>query len=168
MRVALLAAIVICVAAGSAGAQPSKMNPLSSGVDAASAAGLQPVPASLTVEVPVLEVIQVGNARVSALEPQARVAIMKVKAPRVEPIRGVNVELAKIELDRAASRPITGADVTVVRPSEIESFNTAAVNALLASSPTEPLPKEYPDDKAFFTVTFFFNESPEGQGAPAP
>ena len=54
-------------------------------------------------------------------------------------------------------------DVTVVRPSEIESFNTAAVNALLASSPTEPLPKEYPDDRAFFTVTFFYNESPPGQ-----
>jgi TonB family protein len=54
-------------------------------------------------------------------------------------------------------------DVTVVRPSEIDSFNTAAVNALLASNPTEPLPKEYPDDKAFFTVTFFYNETPPGQ-----
>jgi TonB family protein len=54
-------------------------------------------------------------------------------------------------------------DVTVVRPSEIESFNTAAVNALLASNPTEPLPVEYPDDKAFFTVTFFYNEAPPGQ-----
>jgi TonB family protein len=59
----------------------------------------------------------------------------------------------------------TGAltDVTVVRPSEIDSFNTAAVNALLASNPTTPLPPEYPDDKAFFTVTFFYNESPPGQ-----
>lgn len=54
-------------------------------------------------------------------------------------------------------------DVTVIRPSEIESFNTAAVNALLASNPTVPLPPEYPDDKAFFTVTFFYNESPPGQ-----
>ena len=53
-------------------------------------------------------------------------------------------------------------DVTVVRPSEIESFNTAAVNALLASNPTTPLPPEYPDDKAFFTVTFYYNESPPG------
>ena len=51
-------------------------------------------------------------------------------------------------------------DVTVVRPSEIDSFNTAAVNALLASNPTTPLPPEYPDDKAFFTVTFYYNESP--------
>jgi TonB family protein len=54
-------------------------------------------------------------------------------------------------------------DVTVIRPSEIESFNTAAVNALLASNPTVPLPPEYPDDKAFFTVTFFYNENPPGQ-----
>jgi TonB family protein len=54
-------------------------------------------------------------------------------------------------------------DVSVIRPSEIESFNTAAVNALLASSPTVPLPPEYPDDKAFFTATFFYNESPPGQ-----
>jgi TonB family protein len=54
-------------------------------------------------------------------------------------------------------------DVTVIRPSEIESFNTAAVNALLASDPTTPLPPEYPDDKAFFTVTFYYNESPAGQ-----
>ena len=30
----------------------------------------------------------------------------------------------------------------------------------LASNPTQPLPPEYPADKAFFTVTFFFNESP--------
>ena len=54
-------------------------------------------------------------------------------------------------------------DVTVIRPSEIDSFNTAAVNALLASNPTTPLPPEYPDDKAFFTVTFYYNESPPGQ-----
>ena len=54
-------------------------------------------------------------------------------------------------------------DVTVIRPSEIDSFNTAAVNALLASNPTTPLPPEYPDDKAFFTVTFYYNESPPGR-----
>jgi len=54
-------------------------------------------------------------------------------------------------------------DVTVIRPSDIESFNISAVNALRASSPTTPLPPEYPDDKAFFTVTFFYNENPPGQ-----
>jgi TonB family protein len=51
-------------------------------------------------------------------------------------------------------------DITVIQPSPIESFNTAAMNALRSSNPTEPLPPEYPDDKAFFTVTFYYNESP--------
>jgi TonB family protein len=54
-------------------------------------------------------------------------------------------------------------DLTIVRPSEIDSFNRSAANALMMSNPTTPLPPEYPDDKAFFTVTFFFNESPAPQ-----
>jgi len=54
-------------------------------------------------------------------------------------------------------------DVQVVQGAPIDSFNTAAMNALLASNPTEPLPPEYPADKAFFTVTFYYNESPGGQ-----
>lgn len=51
-------------------------------------------------------------------------------------------------------------DLTVVKPASVESFNHSAFNALAASNPTYPLPPEYPDDKAFFTVTFFFNETP--------
>jgi TonB family protein len=53
-------------------------------------------------------------------------------------------------------------DVQVIQPSTVDSFNTAAMNALLASNPTEPLPPEYPADKAFFTVTFYYNETPGG------
>ncbi|MGE0040197.1 MAG: TonB family protein [Vicinamibacterales bacterium] len=55
-------------------------------------------------------------------------------------------------------------DLAVVGPSSVDSFNTAAFNALSASDPTEPLPPEYPDEKAFFTVTFFYNQTPEGPG----
>ena len=51
-------------------------------------------------------------------------------------------------------------DLQVLRPSPIDAFNNSAQNAILASNPTQPLPPEYPDDKAFFTVTFFFNETP--------
>jgi TonB family protein len=54
-------------------------------------------------------------------------------------------------------------DVQIIQPSAVESFNIAARNALLASNPTQPLPPEYPDDKAFFTVTFYYNEGPGGQ-----
>jgi len=51
-------------------------------------------------------------------------------------------------------------DVIVAQPSDIDAFNRAAFNAILGSNPVEPLPPEYPDDKAFFTVTFYYNESP--------
>jgi TonB family protein len=51
-------------------------------------------------------------------------------------------------------------DLEVVKPSAIPSFNNASLGALSASNPTVPLPPEYPLDKAFFTVTFFYNEEP--------
>ena len=49
-------------------------------------------------------------------------------------------------------------DLTVVGPSPIDAFNNAAFGALVGSNPTQPLPPEYPSDKAFFTVTFYYNE----------
>jgi TonB family protein len=54
-------------------------------------------------------------------------------------------------------------DVAVVGPSSVDAFNNAASNAIVTSNPTEPLPPEYPADKAFFTVTFYYNEEPAGQ-----
>ena len=51
-------------------------------------------------------------------------------------------------------------DLSVVGPSPVDAFNNAAFGALSGSNPTQPLPPEYPDNKAFFTVTFFYNETP--------
>lgn len=51
-------------------------------------------------------------------------------------------------------------DLTVVGPSPVQAFNQAAYGALASSNPTAPLPPEYPADRAFFTVTFFYNEDP--------
>jgi TonB family protein len=51
-------------------------------------------------------------------------------------------------------------DLAVIGPSAIDAFNNAAIGALSSSNPTQPLPPEYPDNKAFFTVTFFYNETP--------
>jgi TonB family protein len=51
-------------------------------------------------------------------------------------------------------------DVAVLKPSSVDGFTRSAQNAILASNPTQPLPPEYPDDRAFFTVTFYFNENP--------
>lgn len=59
----------------------------------------------------------------------------------------------------------TGAltDVTVVGPCPIDAFNNAAFGALMATNPTQPIPAAYPDERAFFTVTFFYNETPPRQ-----
>jgi TonB family protein len=59
----------------------------------------------------------------------------------------------------------TGAltDVTVVGPCPIDAFNNAAYGALMATNPTSPIPAAYPDERAFFTVTFFYNETPPRQ-----
>jgi hypothetical protein len=54
-------------------------------------------------------------------------------------------------------------DLAVVGPSTIDGFNHSSANAILSSNPTEPLPPEYPADKAFFTVTFYYNEEPPGR-----
>ena len=54
-------------------------------------------------------------------------------------------------------------DLAVAGASPIQAFNNAAYGALSASNPTQPLPPEYPSDKAFFTVTFFYNENPNGR-----
>jgi TonB family protein len=51
-------------------------------------------------------------------------------------------------------------DLAIVGPCPIEAFNTAAYGALASSNPTQALPPAYPADKAFFTVTFFYNETP--------
>jgi TonB family protein len=51
-------------------------------------------------------------------------------------------------------------DLTVVGPSPVSAFNSAAYGALATSNPTAALPPEYPSDRAFFTVTFFYNEEP--------
>lgn len=48
-------------------------------------------------------------------------------------------------------------DVSVLKTSGHRALDQAAVNALRTSNPTVPLPAEYPDDKAFFTVTFIYN-----------
>jgi TonB family protein len=50
-------------------------------------------------------------------------------------------------------------DLTVLKPSLVDAFTNSAYGAMKSSNPTYPLPPEYPDDRCFFTVTFYFNES---------
>jgi TonB family protein len=51
-------------------------------------------------------------------------------------------------------------DIVVVGPSKVEVLNTSSLNAIAASSPVEPLPAEYPNEKALITITFYYNETP--------
>lgn len=55
-------------------------------------------------------------------------------------------------------------DATVAGPSHIEDLDRAALGAV--SNPTLPLPAGYPDEKALFTITFFYNEAPPGGSLP--
>ena len=52
-------------------------------------------------------------------------------------------------------------DVSVAKPSTVDGFTRAAYYAMLASNPTVALPPEYPEDRVFFTVTFYYNERPQ-------
>lgn len=65
-----------------------------------------------------------------------------------------------VQLTFYVHRDGTMTGLTVRRPSQVDAFTNSAFNALKSSNPTRPLPAEYPDDQAFFTVTFYFNESP--------
>ena len=51
-------------------------------------------------------------------------------------------------------------DLTIIKPAGLDAFTNSAFNALATSNPTQPLPDDYPGENCFFTVTFFFNESP--------
>ena len=51
-------------------------------------------------------------------------------------------------------------DLQVAGPSSVGAFNNAAYNALMTSNPTQPLPAAYPSEHAFFTITFYYNETP--------
>jgi TonB family protein len=54
-------------------------------------------------------------------------------------------------------------EIDVPGPCPVQAFNRAAQGALIASNPTQPLPAEYPAERCFFTVTFYYNESPQGR-----
>jgi len=51
-------------------------------------------------------------------------------------------------------------DVEVRSPSAVDAFNDAAEAAITALNQIPPLPSEYPSEKAFFTVTFYYNDAP--------
>jgi TonB family protein len=46
----------------------------------------------------------------------------------------------------------------VLSPGPVPALTSSALNALKLSNPTAALPREFPDDRVLFTVTFHYNE----------
>jgi TonB family protein len=60
----------------------------------------------------------------------------------------------------AVERNGTITDVAIATPSAVAAFNRSAKAAVLASTPTAPLPTAYPEVRCLFKVTFWFNTQP--------
>ena len=143
MRVTLLAAIAICVAARGASAQPSKMDPLSAGAGiTAASASATATPPPFTVAVPVVEPIESGNARLSELKPQAPFVKIKEKAIRVRPIRSANVHAVKLDPESPAAAQIDGPNVRVseIHVPALPAAQVAIANLRPGKMEPEPSP----------------------------
>jgi TonB family protein len=51
-------------------------------------------------------------------------------------------------------------DIVVSVPCAFDVLNKSSSDAVAASSPTVPLPPEYPSEKALITITFYYNVTP--------
>ncbi len=94
-------------------------------------------------------------------KPWARDFVARVRRNWFVPV-SLMTEKGRVVVTFYVHKGGTIADVVVLRPSSVAGFNDSARYAILRSSPVAPLPPEYPDERVFFTVTFYFNESPTG------
>jgi TonB family protein len=63
----------------------------------------------------------------------------------------------KVVIQFYVSREGRLTELKIVGPSQFEAYNISSFNALKNSNPTMALPPEYPDDRAFFTITFHYD-----------
>jgi len=89
--------------------------------------------------------------------PWLRQFVLKVKRNWLIPLNAMS-ESGRVVITFYVLRDGSIRDLKIIRPSSITSFNNAAFDALRLSNPTAPLPAAYPDDRAFFTVTFHYND----------
>jgi TonB family protein len=92
--------------------------------------------------------------------PWVRRFIAQVKSNWLIPYAAATVSKGHVVVQFNVHKDGSITDLAIEAPSSIDSFNDAALNAVTASNPVSPLPQDYPDEKAFFRVTFFYNESP--------
>jgi TonB family protein len=92
--------------------------------------------------------------------PWIRRFIAQVKRNWIIPIAAMTGQQGHVVITFNVHKDGSITDLNVVGPCPVESFNSSAFGALSGSNPTQPLPPEYPSEKAFFTVTFLYNETP--------
>jgi len=63
----------------------------------------------------------------------------------------------KVVIQFYVSRDGRLTELKIVGPSQFEAYNVSSLNALKNSNPTMALPPEYPEDRAFFTITFHYD-----------
>ena len=63
----------------------------------------------------------------------------------------------KVVIQFYVSRDGRLSELKIVGPSPFEAYNVSSLNALKNSNPTMALPPEYPEDRAFFTITFHYD-----------
>ena len=98
--------------------------------------------------------------------PWTRRFVTKVRRNWLVPMAAQELH-GRVVVTFVVQRNGTITDVVASTPSDVETFNRAALNAIVTSSPVEALPAPYPDDTVKFTVTFFYNETPVAQAAPS-
>ena len=111
-------------------------------------------------------VTRAGAGVAADFKPWLRSFFAKVRRNWLVPLAAQDLH-GRVVITFVVQRNGTVADVVALTPSDVETFNRSALNAVVASSPVEALPAQYPDDSAKFTVTFFYNETPVTQPAPS-
>jgi len=97
-------------------------------------------------------------------KPWLRSFVAKVRRNWLVPLAAQDLH-GRVVITFVVQRNGTITDVVALTPSDVETFNRSALNAIVTSGPVEALPAPYPDDSAKFTVTFFYNETPGAQAA---
>jgi uncharacterized protein (TIGR02594 family) len=96
------------------------------------------IPASLTMAVPLVEPIEATNVRVAELNPKSKVANLKMKATRIEPLKTVNAQAVDVEPDRSAIASIDSADTRVAALEQSPSPAPQVAQADINPSKMEP------------------------------
>jgi TonB family protein len=157
VRTAILAIVIpsgICAVAGES-LSPVSQAPAAAGDEKDRDAGSAPAPATTVQMGPSVTVDTKGVE----FGPWIRRFMKQVKGNWAVPTEAITQHghvLVAFDIRRDGSI----ASVTVKTSSNVDVFDLAARQAIEKSSPTRPLPPEYPADAAHFNMCFFYNETP--------